>query len=280
MITIRSPKEIEKLRYVNELTATVLRAVAAAVAPGMTTDQLDRMAEEMICAAGARPAFKGYQGFPKTICSSIDNEVVHGIPSERKLEEGQILSIDMGVHFGGYFGDAAVTVPVGEVSEEKHRLMRVTERALELGIGQAVAGNVLEDIARAIQTHVEQNGFSVVRQFVGHGIGTELHEPPRVPNYVEDAPRVKLRRGMVIAIEPMVNVGGHEVRVLDDLWTAVTCDGRPSAHFEHTIAVMDDSAEVLTVPASAATRAEAGAHRAPPAQEVVADYGEGASDRG
>ncbi len=246
MVTIRSPQEIEKLREANQLTAMVLHETARAAAPGVTTDELDRLAEKLIREAGAKPAFKGYRAYPKTICSSIDEEVVHGIPSARRLDEGQILSIDVGVELGGYFGDAAVTVPIGEVSDEKKRLMEVTARALELGIREVAAGHSLVDIAKAVETEVKKNGFSVVRQFVGHGIGTELHEKPRVPNWVPDAPRMKLRRGMVLAIEPMVSAGTHEVRVLDDLWTAVTCDGRPAAHFEHVVVVMDDGAEVLT----------------------------------
>jgi len=246
MVTIRSPQEIEKLREANQLTAKVLRETARAAAPGVTTNELDGLAERLVREAGAKPAFKGYRGYPKTICSSIDEEVVHGIPSDRQLEEGQILSIDMGVELGGYFGDTAVTVAIGKVSEEKLCLMDVTVRALELGIGEAVAGRSLADIARAIETEVETNGFSVVRQFVGHGIGTELHEDPRVPNYAQDAPRLKPREGMVLAIEPMVSAGSYEVRVLDDLWTAVTCDGRSAAHFEHAVVVMENEADVLT----------------------------------
>jgi len=246
MVTIRSAQEVEKLRKANRLTAKVLRETACAAAPGITTNELDVLAEKLIREAGAKPAFKGYRGYPKTICSSIDQEIVHGIPSDRQLEEGQILSIDLGVELGGYFGDTAVTVAIGEVSREKLRLMDVTARSLDLGISQAVAGRTLVDVARAIEAEVKANGFSVVRQFVGHGIGTELHEDPRVPNCAQDAPRLKLREGMVLAIEPMVSAGSHEVRVLDDLWTAVTRDGRPAAHFEHTLVVMENEADVLT----------------------------------
>jgi len=252
MITIRSAQEIEKLREANQLTAKVLHKTARAAAPGITTNELDRLAEMLIREAGAKPAFKGYRGYPKTICSSIDEEVVHGIPSDRQLEEGQILSIDLGVELGGYFGDTAVTVAIGKVHKEKLRLMDVTACALDLGICQAVAGRTLVDVARAIEAEVKANGFSVVRQFVGHGIGTELHEDPRVPNYAQDAPRLKLREGMVLAIEPMVSAGSHEVRVLDDLWTAVTRDGRPAAHFEHTLVVMENEADVLTALSSEA----------------------------
>lgn len=246
MVTIRSPQEIEKLREANQLTAQVLRETIRAAGPGVTTNELDGLAEKLVREAGAKPAFKGYRGYPKTICSSIDEEVVHGIPSDRELEEGQIVSIDIGVELGGYFGDAALTVPIGPVSEEKRRLMDVTARSLELGIEEARTGRRLVDIARAIEAEVDKNGFSVVRQFVGHGIGTELHEEPRVPNCADDAPRLKLKKGMVLAIEPMVSAGSYEVRVLDDHWTAVTRDGRPAAHFEHTVVVMDGEADVLT----------------------------------
>jgi len=252
MVTIRSPQEVEKLREANQLTAKVLRETAQAAVPGITTNELDRLAERRIREAGAIPAFKGYRGYPKTICSSIDEEVVHGIPSDRELKEGHILSIDLGVKLGGYFGDAAVTVPIGRISDEKRLLLSVTSRALNFGIAQAVAGNTLADIARAVENEVKRNGFSVVRQYGGHGIGTELHEDPRVPNYAADAPRLRLRHGMVLAIEPMVTAGRYKVKVLDDMWTVVTCDGMPSAHFEHTVVVMDNEADVLTaLPADA-----------------------------
>lgn len=246
MIAVKSPRDIEMMRRANTITAEALREVTVAAVPGITTDELDAVAETYIRDRGGRPAFKGYRGYPKTICSSVDEQVVHGIPSERVLEDGQILSVDIGVYLGGYYGDTAVTVPIGEVSEEKRRLMEVTKRSLDLGIAEAVTGNTLVDVARAVQTEVERNGFAVVRQFVGHGIGSELHEDPRIPNHAEDAPRVRLRKGMTLAIEPMVGAGDFRVRVLDDQWTAVTWDGRPAAHFEHTIVVMDGAAEVLT----------------------------------
>ncbi len=247
MITVKSPQDIDKMRLANKITAMALREVANAAAPGLTTRELDSLAETYIRDNGARPAFKGYRGYPCTICSSIDDEVVHGIPSDRVLEPGQILSIDMGVYADGYYGDSAVTVPIGEVDEKKRRLMAVTKHALEMGIAEAVVGNTLYDIAAAIQTETERNGFAIVRQFVGHGIGRELHEAPRVPNHADDAPRLKLREGMTLAIEPMVNAGDYRVRVLEDMWTAVTLDGSPSAHFEHTIAVTNDGPLVLTI---------------------------------
>ena len=218
------------------------------VQSGVSTAQLDQETERLIRGMGATPAFKGYKGYPCSICASIDEQVVHGIPSDRKLVEGEIISIDVGTNYRGYCGDAAVTLAVGEVSCEKRRLMQVTERALRLGINAARAGNHVSDISRAVQSEVERNGFSVIRQFVGHGIGTSPHEDPQVPNFATGSPGPQLRPGMVIAIEPMVSTGDGEVEILEDNWTAITVDGTPAAHFEHTIAIRDgEPPEILTL---------------------------------
>ena len=247
LIAIRSAKELELIREANRIVACVLKRIADTVRPGVTTAELDREAERLIRTMGATPSFKGYRGYPSSICTSIDEGVVHGIPSERALVEGEIVSIDIGTDYRGYCGDAAVTVPVGEVSVEKRRLMRVTSRALELGVKAARAGNRVTDISRAVQTEVELNGFSVIRQFVGHGIGTSPHEEPQVPNFVADSKGPQLRTGMVLAVEPMVSAGSAEVEILADDWTAVTLDRKPAAHFEHTIAIRDGEPEILTL---------------------------------
>jgi len=247
LIAIRSPKELELLREANRIVASVLKSVAEMVRPGVSTAELDREAEELIRAMGATPSFKGYKGYPSSICASVDEQVVHGIPSERRLADGEIVSIDIGTNYRGYCGDAAVTVPVGDVSTEKRRLMETTSRALELGVKAARAGNRVADISRAVQTEVELNGFSVVRQFVGHGIGTSPHEDPQVPNFVSEASGPQLKPGMILAIEPMVSVSSAEVEILEDMWTAVTVDRQPAAHFEHTVAVRDGEPEILTL---------------------------------
>ncbi len=246
MIIIRSPREIEQIRRANVVVAEVLERLKALVVPGVTTDELDGISEEIILSKGAVPAFKGYRGYPKTLCVSINEQVVHGIPSKRKLKEGDIVSIDVGANLYGYFGDAAITIPVGEVTPEAHRLLEVTEKALYIGIGMAKVGNRLFDISHAVQAWVESNGFSVVRDFVGHGIGKSLHEDPQIPNFGSPNQGPRLEKGMIFALEPMVNEGTYEVRVLDDGWTVVTADRKPSAHFEHTIAVTDGDAEILS----------------------------------
>ena len=246
MIIIRSPREVEQIRKANVVVAEVLERLKTLVVPGVTTDDLDRISEEIILSKGAVPAFKGYRGYPKTLCVSINEEVVHGIPNQRRLKEGDIVSIDVGSNLHGYFGDAAITFPVGEVNPEAKRLMEVTEKALTIGIGMAKVGNRLFDISHAVQAWVESNGFSVVRDFVGHGIGKSLHEDPQIPNFGSPNQGPRLEKGMVFALEPMVNEGTYEVRVLDDGWTVVTADGKPSAHFEHTIAVTDGEAEILS----------------------------------
>jgi len=246
MIIIKSPREIEQLKRSNAIVAEVFEKLKGMIVPGVTTKELDRVAEEYILLKGARPAFKGYRGFPATLCISVNEEVVHGIPNQRQLKEGDIVSLDVGVNLVGYFGDAAMTLPVGEVDPEAKRLLEVTEKALYIGIEKAMVGNRLFDISYAIQGWVESHGFSVVRDFVGHGIGRDLHEEPQVPNFGAPHQGPRLEKGMVIALEPMVNEGTHEVRVLSDGWTVVTKDGKRSAHFEHTIAISDDRAEILS----------------------------------
>ncbi len=247
MIVCRSRDELERMREAGRLVAEVLTELSALVAPGVTTADLDRRAEELIRAAGATPAFKGYHGYPASICASINDEVIHGIPSPRRvLREGDIVSIDVGVSLGGYFGDSAVTVPVGAVSETAAALLRVTEEALYKGIERARPGGRVSDIGHAVQQHVEAHGFSVVREFVGHGIGQKMHEEPQVPNYGEPGRGPRLSEGMVLAIEPMVNAGQAAVKVLGDGWTAVTRDGSLSAHFEHTVAITPGDPWILT----------------------------------
>ena len=247
MIVCKSPSEIERMRVANTLVADVLGELAAMVAPGVTTADLDAAAEKLVRAAGAEPAFKGYRGYPATLCASINEEVVHGIPSPaRALSEGDIISLDMGVKLNGFFGDSAITVPVGRVSDDVTTLLRVTQEALEKAIANVRVGGRVSDIGHAVQQHVEANGFSVVREFVGHGIGAALHEDPQIANYGEPGRGPRLAEGMVLAIEPMVNMGRSGVKVLADGWTAVTRDGSLSAHFEHTVAVTREGPMVLT----------------------------------
>lgn len=247
-IVLKAPWELHLLRRSNRLVAETLAALAQRVKSGVTTLELDRFAETYLVAHGARPAFKGYRNYPFTLCTSINEQVVHGLPSDRKLEEGDILSLDMGAIVEGYYGDSAITVPVGRISPEAERLLRVTRECLDRAVAAARNGARLMDISTAVQAHAETNGYSVVRVFVGHGIGKELHEAPQIPNFV-DPGRGRgpvLKPGMVLAIEPMINAGGPEVRVLEDRWTAVTADGSLSAHFEHTVAITENGTEVLT----------------------------------
>ena len=235
------------MRAAGRLVGEVLTALAAEVAPGVTTADLDAIAEKLIVDAGAMPAFKGYHGYPATICASINDEVIHGIPSgKRVLEEGDIISIDVGASLDGYFGDSAITLPVGRVSEEAATLLRVTDESLYKAIDAVRPGGRVSDIGHAVQQHVEAHGFSVVREFVGHGIGQRMHEEPQVPNYGEPGRGPRLAEGMVLAIEPMVNAGKPAVKVLSDGWTAVTRDSSLSAHFEHTVAVTADGPWILT----------------------------------
>jgi methionyl aminopeptidase len=247
MIILKSPQEIDKMRKAGRITAEARDRVAAAVRPGITTGDLDAIAEKAIRAAGAVPSFKGYRGFTGSICTSVNEEIVHGIPGKRMLGEGDLIALDVGAIWEGYHGDSAVSVFVGEPpSDEAEKLVRVTEESLEAGISQIRARGRLSDIGNAIQQVAEGAGFSVVREYVGHGIGQSLHEDPQIPNYGPPGRGVELRPGLVIAVEPMVNVGGWETRALDDGWTVVTADGTLSAHFEHTIAVTEDGPEVLT----------------------------------
>ena len=248
MITCRSQAEIEKLRTVNQLVARILEELRALVAPGVSTWDIDQLAERRVREAGAEPAFKGYHGYPATVCASVNEQVVHGIPSKAPLKEGDIVSIDMGAKLAGFYGDSAVTVPVGEVSPEAGALLRVTQEALYKGLDAVKPGARVSDIGAAVQAHVERHGFSVVREFVGHGIGTSLHEEPQIANYGPAGRGPRLAAGMVMAIEPMVNAGKAAVQVLSDGWTAVTRDGSLSAHFEHTVAVTDTGCEILTWP--------------------------------
>jgi len=254
VIVCKSAAEIERMRAPNELVANVLAELSSLVAPGVTTADLDAAAERLVRAAGAEPAFKGYRGYPCTLCASVNEQVVHGIPSARALVEGDIISLDMGVKLNGFYGDSAVTVPVGRVSDEAATLLRVTRESLHKGIEQVRLGGRISDIGHAIQEHVEAHGFTVVREFVGHGIGAALHEEPQIANYGEPGRGPRLAEGMVLAIEPMVNIGRPAVKVLADGWTAVTKDGSLSAHFEHTVAVTKAGPLVLTqrtVPAQA-----------------------------
>jgi methionyl aminopeptidase len=246
-IVCKSSSEIEKMRRSGHIVRQVLEATREAVAPGRSTMDLERVAERKIRDLGAKPAFKGYYDYPCVLCTSINNEIVHGIPSEeRLLKPGDIVSLDCGVVLDGYYGDAAITVPVGELGPELQTLLDVTRESLEQGIEAARVGNTVGDVGAAVQGIVEANGFSVVREFVGHGIGTKLHEEPQVPNFGKPGYGPKLRDGMVLAIEPMVNMGRPETRLLDDKWTAVTQDGSYSAHFEHCIAVTRNGPVILT----------------------------------
>lgn len=247
MIILKSPKEIEKMRRAGRVVAEVLHRLHDVIRPGITTLELDNLAEEWIKARGARPAFKGYQGFPGSICTSINEEVVHGIPSaDRVLQEGDIISVDVGAVLEGFYADAAVTYPVGAISAGAQRLLDVTSQSLQAGIAAAQAGARLSDISHAVQTVVEAAGFSVVREYVGHGIGQAMHEEPQLPNYGPPGIGPVLREGLTLAIEPMVNMGGYEVETKDDQWTVVTKDGSLSAHFEHTVAITANGPQILT----------------------------------
>lgn len=248
MIVIKSPLELDAMRRVNRTAARIRDQLAALVRPGITTLELGNAAFKLIRDAGANSAFYGYHGFPGQICVSVNEEVVHGIPGKRVIREGDIVSIDTGIAFGGFIGDTAITVAAGEISADRKRLMDVTQAALEAGVSKAVAGNRLGDISHAIQTVVEAAGFSVVREFVGHGIGRDLHEDPQIPNFGKPRRGPVLKAGMTLAIEPMVNIGGPKVEILEDKWTVVTKDGSASAHFEHTVAVGLTAPEILTVP--------------------------------
>lgn len=247
MIIGKSKRELEKMRAAGQLVGKVLRHLRELVEPGITTMELDRVAEKMIRDAGALPTFKGYHGFPYSICASVNEQIVHGFPSDYTLKDGDIFSIDCGATLEGFVGDSATTVPVGNVSEDWLKLIRVTEECLERAIQKCWPGNHLGDIGWAVQEHAEANGYSVVRDYVGHGIGRRMHEDPQIPNYGRPGLGPKIKAGYVFAIEPMVNLGTHYTKLLSDGWTVVTMDGQPSAHVEHTIAITEDGPEVLTL---------------------------------
>ncbi len=252
MIPLKSAEEIELIRESSRIVADVLKLIGERAQPGITTLELDKVAEEYIRSMGGEPAFKGYGWdkknlFPATLCTSIDAEVVHGIPRKRVLREGDLLSVDVGVKKNGYYGDGAWSFAIGQIVEEKQRLMRVTEESLMKGIEKARVGNRVHDISYAVQQHAEANGFSVVRDLVGHGVGKKLHEEPSVPNFGDPGTGPQLKNGMTLAIEPMINAGTWQVLVASDGWTITTADGKPSAHFEHTVAIIDSKAQILTV---------------------------------
>ena len=246
MVILKRPEEIEKIRAGNLIVAEVLRELRSAIKPGITTRELNNLAEDLSHKKNARPAFKGYMGYPFSLCTSVNEEVVHGLPSDRVLVEGDIISLDFGVYYQGYYGDAAITVPVGNVSEKAVRLIQATERGLYEAIKEARTGNRLGDVSFAVQNWAEAAGYSVVRDFVGHGIGRMLHEDPQVPNFGVRGRGIELKAGMVIAIEPMVNEGAYQVRTLSDGWTVVTEDAKLSAHFEHSVAITENGPDILS----------------------------------
>jgi methionyl aminopeptidase len=246
MIILKSRSEIEKMAVACRIVAEVLEVLVRAVRPGLTTLELDALAEQSIRTRGGVPAFKGYRGFPNTLCVSLNEQVVHGIPSKRRLRAGDIVGLDLGAKWEGYYGDAAVTIPVGQIPSEAQSLLETAREALYMGIKEVSPGKHLSDISHAIQCYAETRGYSVVRAFVGHGIGTALHEEPQVPNFGPPDRGPRLKPGMVLAIEPMVNIGDADVEILDDGWTVVTADGQLSAHFEHTVAITDEGSQILT----------------------------------
>jgi len=248
MIIRKTPRQIQQMKEAGLIVWHVHQELAKVIAPGITTRELDALAERLIRQAGGVPTFKGYHGYPASICASVNEVVVHGIPGDKALVEGDVIAIDLGVTYGGWVGDSAFTHPVGRVSPEAERLLEVTRNALEKAIARCYPGNRLGDVGHAVQSYVESQGFSVVRDFVGHGVGARMHEDPQVPNYGLPGTGVTLRPGMVLAIEPMVNAGTEEVRVLPDGWTVVTADGRYSAHFEHTVAITEEGPVILTKP--------------------------------
>jgi methionyl aminopeptidase len=246
MITLKSKREIEIMRAASQIVAEILENLRSHCKVGVATRELDEIAEEQIARHSAGAAFKGYRGYPRALCTSINQQVVHGIPDNTALMDGDIVGLDFGVSYKGYFGDAAITVPIGSIDSETQKLLRITEECLYLGIKQMVPDNHLSDLSRAIQTHAESNGFSLVKEFGGHGIGKHLHEDPMVLNYVLNGRGIRLRPGLVLAVEPMVNMGTDQVHILSDGWTVVTRDGKPSAHFEHTVAITENGPEILT----------------------------------
>lgn len=246
MVILKQPDEIGKAKASSRIVAEVLSVLRERIKPGVTTRELDKIAESFTEKRGAKPAFKGYRGYPYSLCASVNEEVVHGMPSGRVLKEGDIVGLDFGVYYQGFYGDAAVTLPVGRVSEEAARLMRVTEQSLYAAIDHASSGNRLGDISAAVQETAESAGYSVVRDFVGHGIGRNMHEDPQIPNFGKKGRGIELQTGMILAIEPMVNAGRYRVRILPDGWTVITEDGSLSAHFEHSVAITDNGPEILS----------------------------------
>ena len=267
MIVCKGARELDRMREANRLVSRTLDLLGTMVRPGMTTRQLDAAAEDLITGSGARPAFKGYRGFPASVCASVNNQIVHGIPNGQPLQEGDILSLDVGVYYKGFYGDSAWTFCVGEVTPELRKLLDVTRESLYRGIEQVVVGNRISDISHRIQKYVEAYGYSVVREFVGHGIGRFLHEEPQVPNYGDPGKGPRLKPGMVLAIEPMVNSQGPGVKVLEDRWTAVTADGGYSAHFEHSVAVTENGPWILSNSSGRTRRATPGPDSAIPGGE-------------
>jgi methionyl aminopeptidase len=246
MVILKLPAEIEQARASNLIVAEVLSKLREKVKPGVRTRELDKFAEEIAAKRGAKPAFKGYRGYPHSLCTSINEVVVHGMPSERILVEGDIIGLDFGVYYRGFFGDATITLPVGKVAQKASRLIQVTEQSLYTGIAQVKDGNRLGDISAAVQAKVEAAGFSIVRDFVGHGVGKSLHEDPQIPNFGKKGRGIELKNGMILAIEPMVNEGNYKVKILPDGWTVVTEDGSLSAHFEHSVAITDNGPDILS----------------------------------
>jgi methionyl aminopeptidase len=267
VITLRSAREIEAIRRSGKITAKVLTDLMSAAKAGMTTADIDALAETGIRDLGGEPTFKGYRGYPASVCTSVNDKVVHGIPGGYVLREGDLLSIDLGTTLDGYVSDSAVTIAIGAIPESADRLLRVTQECLMLGIEQMRTGNHIGDIGYAVQRHAEENGFGVVRELVGHGVGTEMHEDPQVPNYGRPGAGPKLRAGLVLAVEPMITQGGHEVKILQDGWTVVTADGKLAAHFEHTIALTEEGPKILTL-REAGEHAEASRYR--PREEAAA----------
>jgi methionyl aminopeptidase len=246
MIIRKSKREIETMRRANQIVAETHALLADEIEPGITTEEIDQLAEEYITGQGAKPAFKGYRGFPKTVCVAVNEQVVHGIPDKRELKPGDIIGLDIGAVIDDYYGDAAQTLPVGEISAEAENLLQITEESLYKGIEQVKVGNRISDISAAVQEHVEAAGYSVVRKFVGHGVGQKMHEDPQVPNFGSPGRGPRLKEGMVLAIEPMVNIGTYEVETLDDGWTVVTKDRELSAHFEHSVAITESGPDILS----------------------------------
>jgi len=246
MVILKQPDEVDKARASNRIVAEVLSVLREKVKPGVTTRELDKIAEGVTLRRGAKPAFKGYRGYPFSLCTSVNEEVVHGMPSNRVLAEGDIIGLDFGIYHQGLYGDAAITLPVGRVSQQAARLIQVTQESLQAAINEACEGNRLGDISAAVQGTVETAGFSIVRDFVGHGIGKSLHEDPQIPNFGKKGRGIELKRGMILAIEPMVNAGKYKVKILSDGWTVITADGSLSAHFEHSVAITDNGPEILS----------------------------------